>query len=111
MYPVAILPTMLLLGLGFALTYPAVNMAATSGVPDHEQGLASGLVSTSFQLGGAVGLAIVTAVITSGETGASLLDQLRPGLAVVTGMAVLGLTSVLGAVLAQRRLEARLAAA
>ena len=111
-YPVAILPTMLLLGLGFALTYPAVNMAATSGVPDHEQGLASGLVSTSFQLGGAVGLAIVTAVITSGETGASsLLDQLRPGLAVVTGMAVLGLTSVLGAVLAQRRLEARLAAA
>ena len=111
-YPVAILPTMLLLGLGFALTYPAVNMAATSGVADHEQGLASGLVSTSFQLGGAVGLAIVTAVITSGETGASsLLDQLRPGLAVVTGMAVLGLTSVLGAVLAQRRLEARLAAA
>ena len=56
---------MLLLGLGFALTYPAVNMAATSGVADHEQGLASGLVSTSFQLGGAVGLAIVTAVITS----------------------------------------------
>ena len=108
-YPVAILPTMLLLGLGFALTYPAVNMAATSGVADHEQGLASGLVSTSFQLGGAVGLAIVTAVITSGE--ASLLDQLRPGLAVVTGMAVLGLTSVLGAVVAQRRLEARLAAA
>ena len=50
-------------------------------------------------------------MITSGETGASLLDQLRPGLAVVTGMAVLGRTSVLGAVLAQRRLEARLAAA
>ena len=44
-YPVAILPTMLLLGLGFALTYPAVNMAATSGVADHEQGLASGLVT------------------------------------------------------------------
>src|SRR5918997_1525185 len=111
-YPFAILPTMLLLGLGFALTYPAVNMAATSGVADHEQGLASGLVSTSFQLGGAVGLAIITAVITSGTTGAeSLLDELRPGLAVVTGLAVLGLTSVLGAVLAQRRVQARLAAA
>src|SRR5918998_2843262 len=111
-YPFAILPTMLLLGVGFALTYPAVNMAATSGVADHEQGLASGLVSTSFQLGGAVGLAIITAVITSGTTGAeSLLDELRPGLAVVTGLAVLGLTSVLGAVLAQRRVQARLAAA
>jgi len=111
-YPFAILPTMLLLGLGFALTYPAVNMAATTGVADHEQGLASGLVNTSFQLGGAVGLAIVTAVITSGTTdGGSLLDELRPGLAVVTGLAVLGLTSVLGAVAAQRRVEARLAAA
>jgi EmrB/QacA subfamily drug resistance transporter len=111
-YTIAILPTMLLLGLGFALTYPAVNMAATSGVADHEQGLASGLVSTSFQLGGAIGLAIITAVITSGATGgSSLLDELRPGLAVVTGLAVLGLTSVLGAVVAQRRVEARLATA
>lgn len=110
-YTLAILPSMLLLGLGFALTYPAVNMAATSGVADHEQGLASGLVSTSFQLGGALGLAIVTAVITSGSTGGSFLDELRPGLAVVTGLAVLGLTAVLGAVVAQRRLQARLAAA
>ncbi len=112
-YAIAILPTILLLGLGFALTYPAVNMAATSGIADHEQGLASGLVSTSFQLGGAVGLAIVTAVITSGQTGgsdpSSLLDDFRPGLAVVTGLAVLGLASVLASVLAHRRVQARLA--
>ena len=89
-------------------------MAATSGIPDHEQGLASGLVSTSFQLGGAVGLAIVTAVITSGTAGAdpsSLLDDFRPGLAVVTGLAVVGLSSVLAAAVAQRRVAARLAAA
>jgi len=111
LYPVAILPTMLLIGLGFALIYPAVNMAGTAGVADHEQGLASGLVNTSFQLGGAVGLAINTAVMTSGDATSSLLDQVRPGLAVVTGLAVLGLTAVLGAVLAQRRVEARLAAA
>ena len=88
-------------------------MAATSGIADHEQGLASGLVSTSFQLGGAVGLAIVTAVITSGQTGgsdpSSLLDDFRPGLAVVTGLAVLGLASVLASVLAHRRVQARLA--
>jgi MFS family permease len=100
---------------GFALTYPAANMAATSGVPDHEQGLASGLVNTSFQLGGAVGLAIVTAVITAGRESAtdasSLLDEFRPGLAVVTGFAVLGLSTVLASLLAQRRLERRLAMA
>jgi EmrB/QacA subfamily drug resistance transporter len=114
-YAIAILPTILLLGLGFALTYPAVNMAATSGIADHEQGLASGLVSTSFQLGGALGLAIVTAVITAGQTDgsdpSSLLDDFRPGLAVVTGLAVLGLASVLASVLAHRRVQARVAAA
>src|SRR5829696_5112529 len=114
-YAIAILPTILLLGLGFALTYPAANMAATSGVPDHEQGLASGLVNTSFQLGGAVGLAIVTAVITAGRESAtdpsSLLDEFRPGLAVVTAFAVLGLSTVLASLLAQRRLERRLALA
>ena len=113
-YALAILPTMLLLGLGFALTYPAANMAATAGVADHEQGLASGLVNTSFQLGGAVGLAIVTAVITGGPSGAqdasSLLDDFRPGLAVVTGFAALGLATVLASLLAHRR-QLRLAPA
>jgi EmrB/QacA subfamily drug resistance transporter len=114
-YALVVLPTILLLGLGFALAFPTVNMAATSGVADDEQGLASGLVSTSFQLGGAVVLAVVTAVITAGSNGASdpqsLLDGFRPALAVVTGVAVLGLSAVLGAVLAQRRIEARLALA
>lgn len=113
-YALVILPTMLLVGLGFALAFPSVNMAATSGVADHEQGLASGLVSSSFQLGGAVVLAMVTAVITAqtGEGGgaAAVLDGYRPGLAVVTGVAVLGLATVLAAVATARR-TARLAAA
>ena len=56
----------------------------------------------------------MTAVITAGgsrrERPASLLDDFRPGLAVVTGLAVLGLASVLGAVLAQRRKVALAAA-
>lgn len=41
-----LLPTMILLGIGFALTFPAVNAQATAGVADHEQGLASGLLNT-----------------------------------------------------------------
>ena len=45
---------MLLIGIGFALGFPALNVAATAGVADHEQGLASGLVNTSFQVGGAL---------------------------------------------------------
>ena len=59
-YAAVLLPTMLLLGVGFALGFPTLNIQATNGVADHEQGLASGLVQTSFQVGGAIGLAIVT---------------------------------------------------
>jgi MFS family permease len=94
-YVVAILPTILLIGAGFALAFPSLNMQATAGVADHEQGLAAGLVQTSFQLGGALVLAVVSAVVTS-KAGAnpdasSLLDALRPTLGIVTGVALIGL--------------------
>jgi predicted MFS family arabinose efflux permease len=92
-------PTMLLIGVGFALCFPAQNIQATAGVSDHEQGLASGLVNTSFQLGGAIGLAIVTAVV-SGDIS---VDAFRPAIAVVTGIAALGLiVSVAGLIPAMR---------
>ena len=98
------LPTMLLIGLGFALSFPSQNIQAVAGVSDHEQGLASGLVNTSFQLGGAIGLAIVTAVV-NGETS---LDAFRPAIAVVTGLAVLGLlVSLVGLMPAARDRLAR----
>jgi EmrB/QacA subfamily drug resistance transporter len=61
-YAEAILPTVLFGGFGFALAYGPLNIAATNGVPAHEQGLASGLVNTSFQFGGALVLAVATAV-------------------------------------------------
>jgi predicted MFS family arabinose efflux permease len=81
------LPTMLLIGFGFALCFPSQNIQAVAGIPDHEQGLASGLVNTSFQLGGAIGLAIITAVV-GGETS---LDTFRPAIAVVVGLSALAL--------------------
>jgi EmrB/QacA subfamily drug resistance transporter len=98
-YAAIFLPTILLIGTGFALCYPTFNIQATAGVANHEQGLASGLVNTSFQVGGAIGLAIVTAVVSansgSGADAASLLDGLRPAIAVVTGIAVVGLAVAL----------------
>jgi hypothetical protein len=107
-YAAIILPTILLLGVGFALAFPSVNMAATTGVADHEQGLASGLVSTSFQVGGALVLSIVTAVVTAnagaGATGSALLDGFRPGLGVVTAVAVLGFASAASGVAVRARL-------
>jgi predicted MFS family arabinose efflux permease len=84
------LPTMLLLGAGFALMFPSLNIQAVAGVADHEQGLASGLLNTSFQVGGAVGLAIVSAVVSSVDP-ASLMDAFRPAVAVSAGIAAIGL--------------------
>jgi EmrB/QacA subfamily drug resistance transporter len=106
-YAAVILPTIVLLGLGFALVFPSVNIQATAGVADHEQGLAGGLVNSSIQVGGAIGLAIVTAVVTS-QAGANgspsqVLDAFRPGLAVATGVAALGLAVALSGVLLRER--------
>ena len=68
-YWLTFLPVMLLVGLGFALGYAALNVQATAGVADHEQGLAAGLVQTSFQMGGAIVLAAVSAVVGAGFDG------------------------------------------
>jgi MFS family permease len=94
-YPAVILPSLLLIGAAFGLGFAALNVQATAGVADHEQGLASGIFQTSFQVGGAIVLAVVTAVIdTRGADraiSAHTLAAYRPALAVITGVAVLGL--------------------
>ncbi|WP_078965534.1 MFS transporter [Streptomyces aureocirculatus] len=56
-------PTLLLAGIGFALTLGPQMIAATDGVAEHEQGLASGLLQTATQFGAAIGISAVTAVI------------------------------------------------
>lgn len=64
-YFVDILPTLILMPLGIGFTMMPTIAAATSGVPAHEAGLASGLVSTSQQMGGALGLAILSGIAAS----------------------------------------------
>jgi EmrB/QacA subfamily drug resistance transporter len=106
-YLTAMLPTMLLAGIGFMCAFGPLNVAATNGIADHEQGLASGLVQTSFQLGGAVGLAVATAVIDAGTThsasapgsAAAMLDGFHPALLVSLTVAALGLLVTVGGVL------------
>jgi predicted MFS family arabinose efflux permease len=94
-YVGTILPTIVLIGLGFAITFPALNMQATNGVGDNEQGLASGLFNTSSQVGGAIMLAVTTAVIGSQSHGVTvpsgMLSAYKPALVVVTGITILGL--------------------
>jgi MFS family permease len=104
-YAPVFLPTMVLIGVGFALCFPMMNIQATAGVADHEQGVASGLVQTSFQVGGAIVLAIVTAIVASNGSGAasSVVDSYRTALEVVTGISGVGLLIVLGGLLTSRR--------
>lgn len=66
-----VLPAILLMPIGMGLTFMPVMAAATSGVPAHEAGLASGLISTSQQMGGALGLAVLSGVAASVTLAAS----------------------------------------
>jgi MFS family permease len=56
---------LLVVGPGIGLAFVAATVAALAGVAEHESGLASGLNNTALQLGGALGVAIVTTVVVS----------------------------------------------
>jgi MFS family permease len=100
-YPAVMLPTMLLVGLAFGLGFSALSVAATDGMPDNEQGLAASLFQTSFQVGGALVLAIVTAVVDAAgggqlSTPAATLAAYRPALFLITGVAAAGALVAIG---------------
>jgi EmrB/QacA subfamily drug resistance transporter len=63
-YFVDLLPPMVLLGIGAGLAFPALMMLAMSGATRSDSGLASGLVNTSVQVGGAIGLAVLATLST-----------------------------------------------
>jgi MFS family permease len=102
-YVTAMLPSLLLLGGGFAFGYSAIMAQATEGIDDSEQGLASGLVQTSGQVGAALVLAVLTAVIAQAGDSGGDFTAYRPGLNLVTGVAAIGLLLNLVPVLRLRR--------
>jgi Na+/melibiose symporter-like transporter len=90
---VAMLPTLLLVGVGFALAFGTLTIAATDGVAEADQGVASGLVNMSLQFGSAVGLAVATAVNVAATADGSpdaLLDGYHAALIVPVAAAALG---------------------
>jgi predicted MFS family arabinose efflux permease len=99
-YPGVMLPAVILLGAAFGFGFSALTVAATSGVRNQQQGLAASLFQTSFQVGGAVVLAVITAVIDAGGANsvispAATLSAYRPVLYLITGIAALGLLAAL----------------
>jgi EmrB/QacA subfamily drug resistance transporter len=68
-YPVDLLPGFLAVGIGLPFSFIPITIAALAGVGEHEAGLASGLLSTSQQVGGAIGTAVLSTVaFTHAET-------------------------------------------
>jgi len=79
-YWTGILPAAIIMPLGIGMTMMPTIAAATSGVPAHEAGLASGLISTSQQMGGALGLAILSGVAASATARAAHLGSAQASL-------------------------------
>jgi len=66
-YLVDLLPAFLLSGVGFGFCGPALQLGALSGVSESDAGMASGLVETTREIGGAVGVATVSTVLVAGS--------------------------------------------
>jgi EmrB/QacA subfamily drug resistance transporter len=59
-----VLPAMIVMGIGLGMSFVPVTIAGTNGVPPQDSGLASGVLNTMTQVGGALGLAILTSIST-----------------------------------------------
>ena len=69
-YASHVLPAMIVLGVGLGTSFVPITIAATNGVASGDSGLASGLLNTTQQVGGSLGLAILSSVSTSRTTSA-----------------------------------------
>ena len=103
-YVADLLPGFLLIGVGLGFAFVPVSIAALAGATGKEAGLASGLINTNQQIGGAIGLAILTTISTTRTDnlvaeGVSQLDALTDGYSlafwVAAGIALVGVAVTL----------------
>jgi EmrB/QacA subfamily drug resistance transporter len=80
-----ILPGLLIVPFGLGLSFVAITISATAGVPASESGLASGLLNTAQQIGGSLGLAILSSISSAVSAAALMQYNMQPVQAVVDG--------------------------
>ncbi|MBC3984888.1 MFS transporter [Streptomyces sp. AC536] len=105
-----LVPGLVLLSLGQGAAWTALWIVAASGVAPSDQGIASGLASTTLQVGGAVGLALLVAVAnprSDGLTGDALRDGLVDGVRLVSYLIAAGICCGALVLLALRRTPSR----
>jgi MFS family permease len=97
-YLTDLFPAFLLLGIGAGLSFPSLMTLAMAGATQEESGLASGLVNTTQQVGGALGLAVLATIATShtesltaagSSNAAALLGGFHVAWAIAAGLAAL----------------------
>lgn len=103
-YWVDVLPASFLAALGMALAYIPITMSGMSGARPEQTGLASGLVNTTYQIGSAIGLAVMVALAASPSTaGAGTASDLLAGFqAAFLGAAVVAAAAAVLALIALR---------
>jgi EmrB/QacA subfamily drug resistance transporter len=103
-YASHVLPALIVLGVGLGLSFVPITIAATNGVAAAESGLASGLLNTTQQVGGSLGLAILSSVSTSRITSAldsgsplpaALTHGFKDGFVVAAALCAIGLVVAL----------------
>ena len=92
----ALIPGLVLLSIGDGVAFTSMFIAAGTGVPDRDQGVASGAASTAMQAGGAVGLALLVLVANAGTGGLTGEEELR--VATADGIAAAALVVASGIV-------------
>jgi len=102
-YASHVLPSLVIIALGLGMSFVPITIAATTGVAPEDAGLASGLLNTTQQVGGSLGLAVLSTVSTARVTdalqgGASLPAALTHGFK--GGFTVSAIICAAGAVLA-----------
>jgi EmrB/QacA subfamily drug resistance transporter len=103
-YVADLLPGFLLVGVGLGFSFVPISIAALAGVEPAEAGLASGLINTSQQIGGAIGIAALSSIATSRTEdavgsgvalSAALVDGFTAAFLVGAVIAAVGILSVL----------------
>jgi EmrB/QacA subfamily drug resistance transporter len=112
-YAVDVLPAMLLLGVGAGVSFPALMTLAMSGASDADAGLASGLVNTTMQVGGALGIAVLATLASSRtdslrDSGSGAAQALTGGyhLAFTVSAVLVAVGAVVAATVLQRESQA-----
>lgn len=94
-YVTRLLPALIVIAIGMAFFLVAINVAGLAGVHVRECGVASGLVTATQQIGGALGLGITVATFELASANAGALAGVHAGLAVDAGLALVAALAAL----------------